>query len=231
MSATVVFTRPAHNYTLNGCEGEKKSSWKVERSPRRSSGLRAPYKGSALHMTLHSMTFYHSMTVSFVLYIFEHWLKAFPASFEEIDLVMERWEWHRIAIYTLRSTISASCAFSHSFWEQSGAPNKTSLCGRWMELWRAFSITTFHLLPMDGHDFYLLKTAPLIPLLSPLFIHYKCRQTWGCSVVAHWHFCKTQAASLTDAVGQVWTKMSYYIRQIVPSKLLDWTRGIPCMLI
>ena len=52
--------------------------------------LRTPYKGPALHMTLYSMTFYHSMTVSFVLHIFEHRLKAFPGSFEEIDLVMER---------------------------------------------------------------------------------------------------------------------------------------------
>lgn len=52
--------------------------------------MRAPHKGSALHMTLYSMTFDHSLTVSFVLYIFKHWLKAFPGSFEEIDLVMER---------------------------------------------------------------------------------------------------------------------------------------------
>lgn len=68
----------------------RKTSWKVERSQWQSSGLRAPYKGSALHMTLYSMTFDHSMTVSFVLYIFEHQLKAFSGSFEEIDLVMER---------------------------------------------------------------------------------------------------------------------------------------------
>lgn len=72
------------------------------------SGLRAPYKGSALHMTLYSMTFDHSMTVSFVLYVFEHQLKAFSSSFEEMDLVMERWEWHRMAIYTLISTIFPS---------------------------------------------------------------------------------------------------------------------------
>lgn len=68
----------------------REKSWKVERSQWRTSGLRAPYKGSARHMTLYSMTFYHSMTVSFVLYIFEYQLKAFPGSFEEIDLVMER---------------------------------------------------------------------------------------------------------------------------------------------
>ena len=41
-------------------------------------------------MTLYGMTFDHSVNVSFVLYIFKHRLKAFPASFEEIDLVMER---------------------------------------------------------------------------------------------------------------------------------------------
>lgn len=101
VSAVVPSMWLPHNYSLM----VRKKSWKVERSRWRSSGLRVPYKASALHMTLYSMTFDHSMTVSFVLYIFEHQLKAFPGSFEEIDLVVERWERHRIAIYTLRSTI------------------------------------------------------------------------------------------------------------------------------
>lgn len=109
VNAMVPTMRLPHNYSRNGC-GEK--SWRVERSLWWSSGLRAPYKGSALHMTLYSMTFYHSRTVSFVRCIFEYQLKAFPGSSEEIDLVMERWEWHRIAIYTLRSKISPSCTLS-----------------------------------------------------------------------------------------------------------------------
>lgn len=115
-------------------------------------------------MTLYSMTFYHSMTVSFVLYIFEQRLKAFPASFEEIDLVMERWEWHRIAIYTLRSTISASCALSLIVSGGRAAHQIKHLCvaDGW-SCGELFSITTFHRLPTVGHDFYLLKTAPLIP--------------------------------------------------------------------
>lgn len=55
-----------------------------------SSELRAPHKSLVLHRTLCRLTFDHSVTVSFVLYISEHRLKAFSGSFEEIDLVMER---------------------------------------------------------------------------------------------------------------------------------------------
>lgn len=69
VNAMVPTMRLPHNYSRNGC-GEK--SWRVERSLWRSSGLRAPYKGPALHMTLYSMTFYHSRTVSFVRCIFEY---------------------------------------------------------------------------------------------------------------------------------------------------------------
>lgn len=102
VTAVVLSMWLPHNYSITVA---RKKSWKVERSRWWSIGLWAPYKGWPLHMTLYSMTFNHSMTVSFVLYIFEHQLKAFPGSFEEIDLVMEWWERHRIAIYTLRSTI------------------------------------------------------------------------------------------------------------------------------
>lgn len=78
----------SHSYSR--VMGRGRESWGVERSQWQSSGLKAPYKASALHMTLYSMTFDHSTTVSFVLYIFKYQLKAFPGSFEEIDLVMER---------------------------------------------------------------------------------------------------------------------------------------------
>lgn len=75
---------------LQAYDGEGKRAGRCKRSQWWSSGLRAPYKGSALRTTPYSMTFDHSLTVSFVLYIFKHQLKAFPGSFEEIDLVMER---------------------------------------------------------------------------------------------------------------------------------------------
>lgn len=101
VTAVVLSMWLPHNYSITVARKKRK----VERSRWWSIGLWAPYKGWPLHMTLYSMTFNHSMTVSFVLYIFEHQLKAFPGSFEEIDLVMEWWERHRIAIYTLRSTI------------------------------------------------------------------------------------------------------------------------------
>lgn len=128
VSAVVPSMWLPHNYSLMA----RKKSWKVERSQWRSSGLRAPYKGSALRMTLYSMNFDRSMTVSFVLYIFEHQLKAFPGSFEEIDLVVERWEWHRIAIYTLRSTIFLSLIVSLMLVKKQC--KKTTPCRRWTEL-------------------------------------------------------------------------------------------------
>lgn len=90
------------------------NNWRAERFRCCSDASPAFHKGPAPCTTPRSLTFCRSRTASAVLHFFKHPLKAFPGSFEEIDSVMEWWEWQRITIYSLTS--AASPSFSPPCW-------------------------------------------------------------------------------------------------------------------